>query len=46
MANNGEKPKAKFSRTKNNILNLYIFGYIAYMHIPKENCQNLDSKTK
>jgi len=45
-ANNGQIPETKYSSKITNISNLQIFGCITYVHVPKEQCQKLDSKTQ
>ena len=43
-ANNGATPEAMYPGSKPNISHLRVFGSIAFVHIPKEKRQKLDSK--
>ena len=45
-ANHGETPEARFTGMKPDISNLRIFGCLAYVHVPRENRNKLDSKTQ
>jgi hypothetical protein len=39
-------PEEKYSDTKPSINHLNFFGSLAYLHVPKDNCKKLDSKTQ
>ena len=45
-ANHGVPPDARYFNKKPDVSNLRIFGCMAYVHIPKEHRQKLDSKTQ
>jgi hypothetical protein len=45
-ANSGIPPEVKFTGTSLDVNNLRIFGCIAYLHVPKDSCKKLDSKTQ
>ena len=46
QANHGVPLDAQYFNKKPDVLNLQIFGCMAYVHIPKEHRQKLDSKTQ
>jgi hypothetical protein len=46
MAVHGMTPKKKFTGKKPNVSHLKVFGFIAYMHVPKEKRSKLDPKVK
>jgi transposase InsO family protein len=45
-ANSGMTPEEKYSGTVPDITNLRIFGCPSFLHVPKESCKKLDSKTR
>ena len=45
-ASSGIPPDNKFTSTKSDLQNLRIFVCIAYVHVPKEDRNKLDSKTQ
>jgi hypothetical protein len=45
-ANKGISPEEKYSKKKPHVNHLRVFGCLAYVHIPKQNCDKISSKTK